>query len=344
MPVQTRKRKAPVVPPPPAPHAVLRRWLSVFVAGAIVLAASGALTVRAVVGRSITVAGTVLDSRTDKPVSGAAVTSKEPLARRTTDATGRFHIPEVRNGAKLSFSAPNYKDATFTATADAIRLRLEPIAVTGTVTSAYTGKGIAATIIGRETHATQADGIFRTYGVGPGDTLKISAYGHEATTVTIGADRTAKAALKLGRIDPAAVLKPISGYGFVDMPSDIVDGLRAEVAYADPEFASYITGFKAASVVHNGETVAVAFVMALDPQFAVLPGAAETFYTGVSDGAAAIETIKIGETTAKKMRDADGALGYAWQEYAGFLFVYGGDAKAVEAFVKTQVLGETSSV
>lgn len=220
---------------------------------------------------------------------------------------------------------------------------MRPIPVTGTVTSNFTGKGIVATVSGKEKRTTQADGAFTTYGVGPGDSLKISAFGHEETSVKVDADRRVEVAMKLGRMDPNLVLKPTAGYGFVDAPAELVAELRADIAYTDPEFARFLTGISAKSVVHNGETIGIAIVMALEPGYATLPIAAETFYAGASDGSTSVETIKIGQTPAKKMRDPDGWLGYAWQEHAAFAMVFGEKPKLVEAFVKTQILGETAS-
>lgn len=328
---------------PAAKPATLHRWLSVAIAAAIVLTATGTVGARTIIGRNVTVTGVVVDARTHRPVSGVAVTAAEPRVRFTTGADGRFHLGEVRKGTPIRAEIPNYTASAQPATGDLLRVTLDPIPVMGKVTSTFTGKGLAATISGKEKHATQADGTFRTFGVGPGDKLTISAFGHEDTTITIGPDRRVAAALKLGRVDPKAVLKSNAGYGFVSMPSELIDGLRAEVAYSDPEFARHLTGLEGTTVVHGGESIAYAFVMAMEPGFAALPFAADAFYAGVAEGTASIETIKIGDTVAKKMRDFDGMLGYAWQSYSAFVFVFGEEPKSVEAFVKTQILGETAS-
>ena len=299
--------------------------------------------VRSVVGWNVTAAGTVQDARTQKPVVGAAIeTGEETPKHGHTNAAGHFRVLEVHAGSGLTISAPNYHPAHAKASSDAVRVMLRPIPVTGTVKSTFTGKAIRASVAsGKVRQDTDGNGSFTVFGVGPGDSLSISAFGHQTSSVKIGKDRKVNASINLGRIDADRVLATPSGYALANVPKDLVDALRSDIAYGDPQFAIQITGMSMKSVIRNGETIGVATAIAVDPAWAVLPGAQEGFYQGFSSGTPLTKTT-IGDTTVRRA-EADGLVGMAWQHYAAFVFVLGEDGKQVEAITRALILGGATS-
>ncbi len=226
---------------------------------------------------TVAVSGVVLDMRTSAPVPGAVVVAGS--IKGTSNAKGRFHLASVPKDAKIEVSAANYRTKTVAASANVLTIKIAPIPVTGTALSAFTGKGIPATITGKGLNEkASSDGTFSVYGVGPGDTLTVSAIGHVTATVTIGDNRVANVSLKLGRIDPEALIPVISGYGFENVPKALKDealrGIRS-----DPDIGKYITGFAGKSVTSGGEGVAVVVVVAVSPSVAALPGIREAYFS-----------------------------------------------------------------
>ena len=325
---------------PKTPRPVADRRVVLAVATALLMIATTTLAVRTIAGRDVTVAGTILDARTKKPIPGVFL--KAPgLPAAKTDAAGSFRFAEVKRGARIRIGAKNYKGAFVEASADPLRIRLTPIPVTGKVTSVFTGKGIAATVYGKEANRSRADGTFSVYGVGPGNSLKFTAFAHAPMTVKIGANRKVTAALKLGTVDPNALLTRVAGYGYVDAPAELVAQMRAEMAQS-PEFNASLTGVAAKSVLLNGETIAIAIAISIDPGAAALPFVRDGFFQGVSEGAAQAKTIKIGDVSVRSFK-GEGFAGYAWQRYSAFVTVIGSPADKVEKFTRALILGKTVS-
>jgi hypothetical protein len=307
------------------------------VACALLLATIASLVVRTIVGFDIDVAGTVTDSRTHKSLNGARIVAEGIDSR--TNTKGSFNLAHVPRGTKLRFSAENYRDASLEASDESMQVSLVPIPVTGTIKSSFTGKGIGATVRGVEMTKTKSDGTFTTYGVGPGDTVTVTAFGHAPARVKVAASRSLNVTLKLGRIDPNALLKPVEGYGYVDVPGDAVGGVRAAVASIDPEAGRYITGVAARSITKNGKGIGFAVVVAVDPGFAALPGFRDAFFDGFSSGATKQRDLKIG-TTDVRFAEGDGAYGYAWQRFGAFVTVIGEGAKDMKAIAESLIGGK----
>lgn len=339
-----------VVDPPaaqPPTSRLLTTWLHkrrivLGIAIALAVLATSSLGVRAIVGRNVTIAGKVIDARTRQPVSGATVATEQ--VRRLTDATGAFRIPEVARGSAVRFGARNYRTAIANASADPISIKIRPIPVTGTVTSSFTGKGIPATVTGKAAQGTRPDGTFTAYGVGPGDALKVSAFGHAPASVPIGATRTVRVALKLGRVDPSQILISVEGFGYVNAPPEVIAETRNDMAAGDPEFGKHITGLAMKSVIRDADTVALAFAVALDPEYAALPGAREGFFEGLAlgSGAKTNKDVTIGAVRTKRVT-GDGFVGVAWQRYSAFVFLVGEKANHVDALARALILGGTTS-
>jgi hypothetical protein len=304
---------------------------------AVLFAAVGVFVVE---NQPIDVAGTVIDARTSRPIAGAHLNAAGVDA--TTDAEGGFSALDIKRGTNLRVSADNYRPVDVEATGSPIRVKLRPIPVTGRVTSSFTGTGIGATVRGKESTKTRADGMFITYGLGPGDTLTITAFGHQPKKVKITPKRTATAALALGPMNPNALLRPVKGYRYMDAPIDVAGAMRAEVAAVDPAANAAISGVAARSVVHDGDPFAVAVAVALDPRYASLPGVADAFFDGFAAGAASQETVTIGGYRIRVAR-GDGLTGYAYQRFAGFVVVLGAPDEEIDAFVRKLIIGDSVS-
>lgn len=322
-----------------------RRWFAplhdrrivLTVACAVLFAAVGVFVMKS---RPIDVAGTIVDSRTNKPVSGAHLNAVG--VHETTNAKGAFSVLDLKRGTRLRISAENYRHVEVEATADPIRITLRPIPVTGRVTSSFTGKGIGASVRGKEVAKTRTDGVFTVYGVGPGDTLTITAFGHQPKKVIVSAKRKVNATLALARIDPNALLRPVKGYGYVNAPADVMNAFRSELATSTAIQDENITGIAAKSVVKDGKPFAVAVAVAFDPAYAALPGVRDAFFEGFTDGAKTKRTSTIGEYRVREGTSPKMA-GYAWQRFAGFVMVLGDPKAEVEKFVRTMLLGDNVS-
>ncbi len=311
----------------------------------MLIASVASLTVRIVVGTDVDVAGTVIDGRTDEPIPGAHIVAMGIHER--ANASGVFKVLDVDRGTKLRVSADNYRHRDIEATGDPLGVSLHPIAVTGKVTSSFTGEGMGATVRGTKSTKTKSDGTFTTYGVGPGDTVTITAFGHTPRMVKVPSSREMSVSLALGRLDPMALLKPVAGYGFVDVPADDLAQVRAEIAYADAEIGHAITGIAMRSITKGGKGVGFVVVTALTPSIAALPGVQDAFFDGFSGGATKARDITIGKTRAR-FAQGDGVTGYAWQRFAGFVQVFtesSADAKIItESLIGARTAVPTESV
>jgi hypothetical protein len=315
------------------------------VAIAMLVVSVASLTVRIVVGTNVDVAGTVIDNRTDEPVPGAHIVAMGIHER--AGKTGAFKVIDVHRGTKLRFSADNYHHRDVEASGDPMRVSLKPIAVTGKVTSSFTSVGMGATVRGTEATKTRSDGTFTTYGVGPGDTVTVTAFGHAPMKVKVPASREMKVSLALGRLDPKALLKPVEGYGFVDVPAIDLAQVRADIAYADPEIGQAITGVAMRSITKGGKGIGFVIVTSLSPAIAAMPGVQDAYFDGFSSGATKARDITVGKTRTR-FAQADGITGYAWQRFAGFVQVFtetSSDAKKVtESLIGARTAVPTESV
>jgi hypothetical protein len=315
------------------------------VAIAMLFASVASLTVRIVVGTTVDVAGTVIDDRTDAPVPGAHIVAMGIHERAGTG--GAFRVDDVHRGTRLRFSADNYHYRDVEATGDALRVSLKPIAVTGKVTSSFTSDGVGATVRGTEATKTRSDGTFTTYGVGPGDTVTVTAFGHAPKKVKVPASRTLKVSLSLGRLNPQALLKPVEGYGFAAVPGADLAQMRAEIVGADPVFGQEITGIAVRSITKGGRGIGFVVVMAVSPSVATLPGVQDAYFDGFSSGSTKARDITIGKTRTR-FAQADGITGYAWQRFAGFVQVFtegSADAKTLaESLIGARTAVPTESV
>jgi hypothetical protein len=319
---------------------------SVLIVAIVMLVASVAsLGVRIAFGSDVDFGGTVVDARTKQPVAGAHIVAMGIHER--TSKTGSFTVSDVHRGTKLRFSADNYHHRDVEAIGDPSRVTLQPIAVTGKVTSSFTGDGMGATVRGTQATKTRSDGTFTTYGVGPGDTVTVTAFGHAAKKMKVPASREMKVSLALGRLDPKALLKQVPGYGFVDVPAGDLQQLRAEMTAADPEIGRAITGVVMRSITKGGKGIGFVIVTSLDPAIAALPGVQDAFLDEFSYGATKQRDIRIG-TTRTRFASAEGITGYAWQRFAGFVQVFtegSTDAKRVaETLIGARTAVPTESV
>jgi len=325
-------------------RALTNTWMAFALACAVFVSASIGVTVRYVVGRSVTVSGVVVDARTKTPVKGALVEASKDNAEIAgrTDARGRFMLLHVPHDATVHFSATNYYASASPVSRDPVDLRLRPIPVTGTVTSAFTKKGLAASVVGKVDGRTSPTGAFTVYGVGPGDELTFSAFGHERKSVAIDNSRKVNVTLALGVIDPNALLKIVPGFTHEDAPPSVIAEIRRGIGLS-PAAANLVTGVAARLYSKNGKPVAEAAVFAIDPTLAASTATREGFLRGVRANATGVTEVTIGDVVAERFTD-QGLLNYAWQEYAAFLVVGGPDAKSVEAVARALILGTTQKV
>jgi hypothetical protein len=311
----------------------------------MLIASVASLTVRIAVGTNVDMSGTVVDDRTDEPVPGAHIIAMGIHERAGT--SGAFTVRDVHRGAKLRFSADDYHYRDVEATGDKVRVSLKPIAVTGKVTSSFTGEGIGATVRGTDATKAKSDGTFTTYGVGPGDTVTVTAFGHAPKKVKVPASREMKISLALGRLNPDALLKPVEGYGFAAVPAEALAQMRADTVGSDPTLGRALTGIAMRSITKGGRGVGFAVVTAFSPSIASLPGVQDAYFDGFSAGATKARDITIGKTRTR-FAQADGITGYAWQRFAGFVQVFtesSADAKRItESLIGARTAVPTESV
>jgi hypothetical protein len=253
------------------------------------------------------VKGTVLDGRTGKPVAQAKVTataSNTAAVTGATDAQGTFTLRKVSKQAHLAVTATNYDPAAdVPVSGKPLNVTLRPIPVQGMITSTLTNKGLQASLGGELHERTAADGTFRVYGVGPGDTLSVTAPGYKTASMAIDQDRkvhvllVAEEATRIQQVNQwlrAGNLAPVwryvfltpKGYGYEAAPP----GAKAEVGrqFATTGAQQAVKGFEMRSVTKGGAAADMAvIVVALDPRVAAAPGANEGFLTGVSQSAGA---------------------------------------------------------
>lgn len=236
--------------PPPVSRPWYRRPLVIVPIVVAVVAAAIVTTVLLVVNEPVKVHGTVLDSITGNAVAGATISAGDRIA--TADTRGVFVLDKVEKEATVTISAANYGPAEIKATTAAAVVRLAPIPVRVTVTSALTGAGLSATLTapdGART-ATDSSGVATAYRVGPGDKVTVGAAGYTPATVVVGGDRAIAATLQptfatvAGQLEQWAaakqddqiinwVLSPATGFQYGSIPE--ITGLPPGVWVAGRE-------------------------------------------------------------------------------------------------------------
>lgn len=250
-------------PPPPEAPPRHRRWFRqpwFLITIAVVLLAGVAVTTTVLLSQptKITVHGNVIDQiRPDLGVATATISTDGTTAK--PDATGAFKMSGVPENAVLRVSAPYYRTSTVTASTAPLTIRLTPLPVALTVTSALTGAPLTAAIsapAGQPLPYTIASGgTVRLYRAGPRETLTVTANGYQPAHTTVGADQTLTVALEptfgtvtqqfdrwavQGQYSKIAdwVLRPATGYTF-DRPTPQE---QADIDKYRPDFQVYLIG------------------------------------------------------------------------------------------------------
>ncbi len=154
----------------------------------LAVVAVGAVAVAAVLllrpAAPVQVSGTVVDARTGIELQEVRVSGGLELV--TTDAGGRFEV-QAQPDAELAFTAPGYVGSQ-TAAAATLVVELQPVVLTGHVSSLMTGGGLASTVTrsGSEVGSADGDGVLTVYAVSPGDELVVAAKGYLPGEVTAG--------------------------------------------------------------------------------------------------------------------------------------------------------------
>lgn len=249
-------------PPPPEAPPRHGRWFMgpwFIITIAVVLLAGAAVTTTVLLSQpaKITVHGTVIDQvRPDLGVATATISTDGTTAE--PDATGAFKMTGIPENAVLRVIAPYYRTTTVNASTAALTIRLTPLPVALTVTSALTGAPLTAAIsapAGQPLPYTIASGgTVRLYRAGPGETLTVTANGYQAAHAAVRADRTLTVALEptFGTVSRQFtrwlaqgeyskivdwVLRPATGYTF-EQPTPQE---QAEMDKSRPDFQLYVT-------------------------------------------------------------------------------------------------------
>ena len=223
-------------PPPSPPAAARKAWYRrpalIIPLALVVTAAVAAAVFLALRPSTITASGTVIDGLTGQPVISAVLRADGTSAR--TNAHGAFRMPGLARGARLSVQARYYATTQVRATTKPVKVRLAPIPVHVTVTSAITGMPLAGVLTPPHDARVQAhpDGTATLYRIGPGETVIVTAAGYLPMHAAVGADHTVKAALAPTQATLGAqlrtwdrtrhyqaiiewVLRPATGYTFM---------------------------------------------------------------------------------------------------------------------------------
>src|SRR5207302_3787195 len=109
--------------------------------------------------------------------------------------------------------------------------------------------------VGKVVGRTSPTGSFTIYGVGPGDQLTFSAFGHETKSVAVDNSRKLNVALALGVIDPSALLKIVPGFTHEDAPASVLGEMRRAMGLNSAN-GSIVTGVAARLYSRSGKPVA----------------------------------------------------------------------------------------
>jgi hypothetical protein len=188
---------APEPIPEPDPERPRRRGLLLAVAGGIVLLAAAAVAAAIALGGdsdTVDASGRVLDARSGAPLADVSVQAADTVVPTARD--GSFTLDALPRDATLAFTSCAHESTQVPADSELV-VRLTPVPVEGVVTSALTGRPLAATVReGERSTRTNAAGRYSLYGSCPGGRARVSAPGFLTQTVAIGADRRASAVLK----------------------------------------------------------------------------------------------------------------------------------------------------
>ena len=161
---------------------MFKRILSVVVLALVLLAAVLTFQIR----ETKQLNGVVRDAATSAPIAGAIV--KIGAARATTDAQGDYSIAVSRGKSTLDVSADGYLPQQTTVDGDGLfahsftlDLSLTPNRVTGVVRDAETNAPLphAQILIGDQSIAANAQGVFETRGVKEGTSISAQAPGYQ---------------------------------------------------------------------------------------------------------------------------------------------------------------------
>jgi hypothetical protein len=244
-------------PPSGGRRAWYRRPALVLPLALVVLAGVGAALFVVLSPGQITVRGTVIDRLTGQPVAAASLHGGGKSA--VTTARGKFQVNGIAAGTALRVHARYYAPAQVTAAQTPVTVRLAPVPVPVTVTSALTGKPLAATLVlpnGDRVQA-RADGTATVYRIGPGETVTVTAAKYLPARPAVGADHTVKAALaptlptmraqlrnwyRTGHYQAIIdwMLSPATGYAFTGTSAD--DWAQENKQMANDAQTAYIGG------------------------------------------------------------------------------------------------------
>jgi len=189
----------PPLEPAPPPVGRRKAWYRrpvLIVPLVLVVAAAVAVTVFLVlIPRGITARGTVLDRLTGQPIAAAHVHADGKSA--TTDTHGGFRLEGLATNTTLRVDARYYAPAQVKAATTPLTVRLTPIPVTVSATSALTRGPLAGrlTMPNGSNVALRADGRATVYRIGPGQSVTVSAAGYRPARAVIGPDHAATVAL-----------------------------------------------------------------------------------------------------------------------------------------------------
>lgn len=248
-------------PPPQSPIAVHKPWyrrpILILPLVLIVMAAVGITLFFALSPRGITARGTVIDRLTGQPVAAASLHGGGKST--TTNAHGKFQIAGIAADTALRVQARYYAPTQVKATQTPVTVRLAPIPVAVTITSALTGSPLRAGLVmpNGDRVLARPDGTATLYRIGPGETVTMKAAGYVPAHALVGSDDTVKAALEptlptmraqLRAWDRSRhyqsiidwVLRPATGYTFMGTGAHAWVRENKEIA-GDPQTA-YIGG------------------------------------------------------------------------------------------------------
>ena len=164
----------------------------------VLMCAVASLTIAACGGPSKTfdkVLGKVVDSRTGKAITQAQVAAA--AAKAFTSSDGTFTLVKIPKVGRLTITGRNYRSNEIAASASEGTIRLVPIPVEVKVTSTFTRRPLASSVLaGAARTATGAGGSASVFHIGPGDILVVSAPGYLSRTVTVGPTRGVRVSLE----------------------------------------------------------------------------------------------------------------------------------------------------